>query len=83
MKQHNGSRGLLELLNGLGYLTRKRCGRNEEEMNSPIHVKSWRTMNVTNIDEMIEKYRPKEIKVYEDNGKKVRVFDKAYCEGWR
>lgn len=41
----------------------------------PEHVKDWNTWKSVNVDEMFSRYRPKEIRRYEENGHIVRVFE--------
>jgi hypothetical protein len=42
------------------------------------HVENWKTMQPVNINDVIEKYRPKEIRRYEENGHIVRVFEPVW-----
>lgn len=52
---------------------RQRIGQNmnkEEQIN-------WKTRQPINIDELIQKYRPKQIKQYEENGQLIRVFERS------
>lgn len=38
-------------------------------------IEKWKTKEPTNIQELVDKYRPKEVKKYVENGVTVRVFE--------
>ncbi len=44
----------------------------------PQHIKHWNGRQPINIDELIEKYRVKQIGEYEENGHRVRVFEPRF-----
>jgi hypothetical protein len=41
----------------------------------PRFIDEWKTRIPTNIDELIEKYRPKKIHEYKDGEKSVKVYE--------
>lgn len=40
-----------------------------------MHVESWKTNQPRNLDELIEKYRPKQIAQYKENGIIIKVME--------
>ena len=51
----------------------------EDGLEGVEHVAEWKTKKPINLKELFDKYRPKEIARYDENGKVVRVFEKRWC----
>ena len=50
-------------------------------MSTEIEQVNWKTKEPTNIQELLEKYRPQIIRTYIDEtlNKEVKVFEPRYC----
>lgn len=44
-------------------------------MTEPMRVKNWRAQQARDIEALIEKYRPKVVREYEENGVMVKVYE--------